>query len=154
MQWRVDRLALQKRILRRMREFGMTPVLPGFAGFVPDGFTRLFPAAKVERLNWFMDAPFNGVLQLQPTEQLFQSIGGKFVAKMRKMFFDAEHGGGTSLADVGGYIYNVDTYNEMNPTSADSKYLADSSAAVLAGLQAGDKDAVWLMQGWLFLCKI
>ena len=55
------------------------------------------------------------------------------------------------MYDAGGYVYNVDTYNEMSPTSGDPKYLADSAAAVLAGLQQGDADAVWMMQGWLFL---
>ena len=31
----MEHAELQKRILERMRSFGMTPVLPGFAGFVP-----------------------------------------------------------------------------------------------------------------------
>ena len=84
MQWRVDRLALQKQILRRMREFGMTPVLPGFAGFVPDGFQRLYPKAEVKRLNWFMDAPYNGVLQVW----LIRSGAGVIDSTFRRKAFD------------------------------------------------------------------
>ena len=136
----------------------MTPVLPGFAGFVPDAFTRLYPKAEVKKLHWNLEPPYDGVLQLQPTEKIFKVIGGKFVAKMMEMFFfkggrgsDNVSSHGAPMNDTGGYIYNVDTYNEMRPSSGDPKYLADSASAVLAGLQAGDPDAVWMMQGWLFL---
>lgn len=38
--WLDSDLALQKQILRRMKSFGMIPVLPGFAGHVPGGFKR------------------------------------------------------------------------------------------------------------------
>ena len=49
------------------------------------------------------------------------------------------------------HVYNVDTFNEMNPASSDPGYLANTSAAVFAGMRAADPDAIWLMQGWLFL---
>ena len=39
--WYKQSLELQHKILTRMRQFGMTPVLPGFAGHVPKGLTRL-----------------------------------------------------------------------------------------------------------------
>ena len=93
LQWGVDKLQLQKQILQRMFEFGMTPVLPGFAGFVPDAFTRIHPKAEVKRLHWQLEPPYDGVLQLQPTEDVFKVIGGKFVAKMRQMFFGGGGGG-------------------------------------------------------------
>lgn len=38
--WIQEQLALQHQILTRMRLFGMTPVLPGFAGHVPPATTR------------------------------------------------------------------------------------------------------------------
>jgi alpha-N-acetylglucosaminidase len=40
-----------------MRDFGMLPILPAFAGHVPTNITRIFPDAKVTKLtNW---AEFN-----------------------------------------------------------------------------------------------
>ena len=48
------------------------------------------------------------------------------------------------------HIYNIDTFNEMQPASSDPAYLASTSKAVYTGLRAADKRAVWLMQGWLF----
>lgn len=38
--WHLKQLYLQHRILDRMRSFGMTPVLPAFAGHVPKAITR------------------------------------------------------------------------------------------------------------------
>lgn len=39
--WHQKSVILQKKILTRMREFGITPVLPGFNGQVPQAFKRL-----------------------------------------------------------------------------------------------------------------
>ena len=49
--WHIQQLALQHNILDRMRIFGMTPVLPAFAGHVPDAFRRVFPSSNVTRLD-------------------------------------------------------------------------------------------------------
>ena len=38
--WIDDQLALQLKILTRMRGLGMIPVLPGFAGHVPISITK------------------------------------------------------------------------------------------------------------------
>ena len=47
------------------------------------------------------------------------------------------------------HIYNVD-FNEVIPRSSDPSYLSSASEAVYEGMLAGDPDAIWLMQGWLF----
>ena len=47
-------------------------------------------------------------------------------------------------------IYNADAFNEMTPTSKKPSYLSGLSIAVYRAMVAGDPDAVWLMQGWLF----
>ena len=38
--WILRKLVLQHKILQRMRDFGMIPVLPGFSGHVPQAITR------------------------------------------------------------------------------------------------------------------
>jgi len=45
--WRTLQVALQHKILSRMRALGMIPVLPAFAGYVPDAIRRVFPSARV-----------------------------------------------------------------------------------------------------------
>jgi|SRR6218665_113050 len=49
--WHDQQVALQHKVLQRMRDFGMIPVLPAFNGDVPDAITRIFPTAKVSHLS-------------------------------------------------------------------------------------------------------
>ncbi|KOM42460.1 hypothetical protein LR48_Vigan05g006400 [Vigna angularis] len=48
--WLDQQLVLQKQIISRMLELGMTPVLPSFSGNVPAALKRIFPMAKITRL--------------------------------------------------------------------------------------------------------
>ncbi|GMH42712.1 hypothetical protein BSKO_10631 [Bryopsis sp. KO-2023] len=133
--------ALQRKIVNRMRVFGITPVFPGFAGFLPRKFLELYPAAQVVKSKNWCNFPehFSCVFLLDPHDSLFEKIGTMFVEKMR---FEFGH-------DKVGY-YAVDTFNEMEPTRSDPAYLQSTSTAVFNALQKGDSSAVWLMQAWLF----
>ncbi|CAE7860256.1 NAGLU [Symbiodinium sp. KB8] len=138
--WIEDRVQLQTQILGRMRELGMKAALPAFAGFVPPVFATKFPRANLTHSadwNRFPD-PYGSVSLLEPTDPLFKQIGQAWIEEQTKLY-------GTD------HIYQTDTYNEMNPRSTDLTYLASSSKAVIDAMEAADKDAVWLMQGWLFL---
>lgn len=49
--WHDQSIRLQHRILQRMRDLGIIPVLPAFAGHVPRAFARLFPNAKMTKID-------------------------------------------------------------------------------------------------------
>ncbi|BAE70457.1 truncated N-acetylglucosaminidase [Xanthomonas oryzae pv. oryzae MAFF 311018] len=49
-QWIDSKRVLQKQILTRMRELGMQPVLPAFAGYVPKAFAQAHPHARIYRM--------------------------------------------------------------------------------------------------------
>ncbi len=51
MSWHEFTVALQKKILARMRSFGMTPVLPAFAGHIPKGFIDVHKVNYTE-MHW------------------------------------------------------------------------------------------------------
>jgi alpha-N-acetylglucosaminidase len=72
---------------------------------------------------------------------LFQDIGKAFLELQFQIF------GETAKS----HIYNCDTFNENKPASSDPTYLAGSSSAVYNSMIAADPDAIWLMQGWLFV---
>ncbi|KAJ8040396.1 Alpha-N-acetylglucosaminidase [Holothuria leucospilota] len=139
--WLSNDLALQKQIIKRMRSFGIIPVLPGFAGHVPSGFSRVFPQAQVSQLSpWgHFDCNLTCTYFLDPMDPLFKTVGKAFIETQ------AEEYGGTD------HIYNADTFNEMTPKSSDPNYLSNVSHGVFEGITAGDPDGIWLMQGWLFL---
>nr|AIG55486.1 secreted protein [Thraustotheca clavata] len=132
---------LQLKILDRMKEFGMLPALPGFAGHIPQEIAKLYPHAKISRSpNWgsFPD-DFCCVYMLDPTDPLYTQIGRAFIEQQKHLY------GYTSS------LYQADTYNEMDPAQSDPAYLALASKAVIDSMTQADPNAVWLMQGWLFL---
>ncbi|XP_023665054.2 alpha-N-acetylglucosaminidase isoform X1 [Paramormyrops kingsleyae] len=138
--WHIKQLYLQYRILQRMRALGMMPVLPAFSGIVPKAITRLFPQAKVTKLGpWSnFNCSYSCAYVLEPSDPLFQRIGSLFLSKL--------------LAEFGtDHIYNTDTFNEMTPTSSDPVYLSAVSRSVFASMTSVDSQAIWLMQGWLFV---
>ncbi|KAK2440253.1 alpha-N-acetylglucosaminidase [Trifolium repens] len=140
--WLDQQLVLQKQIISRMLELGMTPVLPSFSGNVPAALTKIFPSAKITRLgDWNTvdaDPRWCCTYLLDPSDPLFVEIGEAFIRKQIKEYGDVTD------------IYNCDTFNENSPPTSDPDYISTLGAAVYQGISKGDKDAVWLMQGWLF----
>ena len=72
--WHEKTLALQQKILARMRAFGMTPVLPGFAGHVPKALVqRVFPEAKYTNNSiWVGFGEQYSTVLLDPLDPLFK----------------------------------------------------------------------------------
>ncbi|RLN62766.1 hypothetical protein BBJ29_006164 [Phytophthora kernoviae] len=136
-----DQHDLQVKILARMRQFGMIPALPAFAGHVPEEFKVLFPNTKLTRSpNWgnFADE-FCCVYMLDPTDSLYREIGKTFLEEQRALYAYTSS------------LYQCDTYNEMDPDFSDPARLAAASRAVIDSMTAADPHAVWLLQGWLFV---
>ncbi|KAK9107947.1 hypothetical protein Syun_023958 [Stephania yunnanensis] len=140
--WFDQQLFLQKKILNRMYELGMTPVLPAFSGNIPAALRNRFPSAKITRLgNWFTvgnDPRWCCTYLLDATDPLFVEIGKTFIRQQIKEY-------GRS-----GHIYNCDTFDENTPPLDDPEYISSLGAAIYKAMQSGDDEAVWLMQGWLF----
>ncbi|EOX96635.1 Alpha-N-acetylglucosaminidase family / NAGLU family isoform 1 [Theobroma cacao] len=140
--WLKQQLVLQKKILSRMLELGMTPVLPSFSGNVPAALKTIFPSANITRLgDWNTvngDPRWCCTYLLNPSDPLFVKIGEAFIRQQIEEYGDVTD------------IYNCDTFNENSPPTNDPTYISSLGAAVYKAMSNGDKDAVWLMQGWLF----
>lgn len=135
-EWYDRQEALQKRIMARALELGMKPVLPAFGGHVPAAFTRKFPNAKVAKLkSW---SGFPGVHVLDPTDPLFRQIGSRFVKESIKLY-------GTA------HLYSADSFNEVDPPTDDPEYLKGMTRQVYQSMSDADPEAIWFMQGWLFV---
>ncbi|XP_025075204.1 alpha-N-acetylglucosaminidase isoform X2 [Pogonomyrmex barbatus] len=141
--WHNRTMHLQHQILQRMRNLGITPVLPAFAGHVPRAFARLFPNANMTKINsWnkFKDKYCCPYL-LEPTDPLFRIVGEKFL-QMYINEFGTDH------------IYNCDTFNENEPSNSELTYLRNVGHSVFSAMNAIDSKAIWLMQAWLFVHDI
>jgi alpha-N-acetylglucosaminidase len=77
--WINNECELQKRILNRERELGMTPVLQGFTGHVPPAFARKNPDLKFTNLTWI---DFQPTVLLDWEEPLFNEIGKEFISEL------------------------------------------------------------------------
>ncbi|KAG6574626.1 Alpha-N-acetylglucosaminidase [Phytophthora cinnamomi] len=132
---------LQLKILKRMREFGMIPALPAFAGHVPEDLKLTLPNANFTRSpNWgnFTDE-YCCVYMIEPTDPLYREIGKAFLKEQRALY------------NYTSSLYQCDTYMEMAPEFSDLSELKGAARAVIDGMTAADPDAVWLMQGWPFV---
>ena len=74
--WIAAQEQLQLKILRRMRSFGMMPVLPGFAGHVPSALATVFPNASIVRSpSWRgFKSSYSEDSFLEPSDALFKVI--------------------------------------------------------------------------------
>ncbi|RDW92153.1 glycoside hydrolase family 89 protein [Coleophoma crateriformis] len=140
MEWIDSQFELQKKIVARMVQLGMTPVLPAFTGFVPRAITRVKPTAQVVNGSQWSGFPtdYTNVTFLEPLDSLFTELQTSFIQKQT-----AAYGNVTN-------IYTLDQYNENDPYSGELEYLSNVTYNTWKSLKAADPEAIWLMQGWLF----
>ena len=134
--WHQFTIQLQHQILGRMRRLGMTPVLPAFAGHIPEALISLYPNITYSLTKW---NHFGPTYLLESTDPLFRKIGASFIEEYINEFGETDH------------VYNCDTFNEMNPSSNEPEFIKNSGKAIYEAITNVDKDAVWVMQGWIFL---
>lgn len=136
--WLDDQVRLQHRILTRMRQLGMKPICPGFAGFLPPEIKKAFPHANVVETEW---AGFHNWM-LMADDPLFPRIGRMFIEEWEKEFGRC-------------YYYIADSFNEMSvpfpPKGTRERYqkLAEYGSRVFEGIHSANPDATWVMQGWM-----
>jgi alpha-N-acetylglucosaminidase len=138
-----NQLKLTHKILTRLKELGMHPIVPAFAGFVPEGLKRLYPNQNIRDIAFGagFSKQYSGHI-LAPTSDLFEKIGKLYIEEWEKEFGKNK-------------FYLADSFNEMSvPLSADStqatKELASYGKSVYLGIHNADPEAIWVMQGWTF----
>lgn len=128
---------LQKKILQRERAFGMTPILPSFAGHVPKDIKTKYPHIKITDLGSYDTGPENDAFFLDPMDPLFIRIQRAYLSEQQKLL-------GTD------HYYGADPFNEMDPPSWEPQYLAKVAGTIYNGMKAVDPQAVWVQMGWTF----
>jgi len=106
--WLSSQAALQRGILAAMREFGMTPVLPGWSGRVPAAIQRVLPNITLFHLPpWAGFSPaYSSSTNVAPTDPLFVALGVEYTRR--------------TIAEYGSdHLFASDLWNEMDPPSSD-----------------------------------
>ncbi len=138
--WHTGQIALQHRILARMKALGITPITPAFAGFVPKAIARIFPDAKLHSTDWAGFPAEKKAFFLSPEHPAFARIGALFTAEWEKEF-------GPSRFRL------ADSFNEMElPQDGRPKtdQLAEYGGKIWRSVTGGNPRVVWVMQGWMF----
>ncbi|MBS2212668.1 alpha-N-acetylglucosaminidase [Carboxylicivirga mesophila] len=133
-------IELNHKMLTRMKELQMEPIVHAFAGFVPKGISRLYPDEKVRELGW---GGFDEKVHiLSPESDLFVKIGKMYIEEWEKEFGKGKY-------------YLADSFNEMDVPLSDDPVIANNELAaygevVYKPIKEANPDAVWVMQGWTF----
>ena len=128
--WYKQQMALQHKILKRMREFGIEPVFPGYAGMIP--------ADAAERLRLNVADPgtwcgFRRPAFLQPEDPAFSKIAALYYAEMERLYGKAR-------------FYSMDPFHEGGNT--DGVDLETAGKAIWGAMKQANPEAVWVIQAW------
>ena len=121
------RLALGQKIISRMRELGIEPVLPGYYGMVPPDFRQKNPNANVHVQGDWVKLKRPDILD--PSDPLFAKVAAAFYAAQKDLF------GGANF-------YDADPFHEGGATTN-----IDIPAAGRA-IQKAMNGATWVLQSW------
>jgi alpha-N-acetylglucosaminidase len=120
-----------QQIVARLRELGITPVLPGFYGIVPADFQRKFPDAHVvPQGEW---AGFTRPGWLDPRDPLFAKLAASFYRHQRELFGDSS-------------VYDMEVFQEGG--GAGDVPVPAAARAVQNALLAAHPGARWMMLAW------
>jgi alpha-N-acetylglucosaminidase len=138
--WHRDQVAMQRKMLARMRDIGIEPVVQGFAGFVPKGIARVFPDSKLHQSAWGGFKEKSQSVSVMPDDPLFARIMKQYMEEWKATFGEARY-------------FLVDSFNEMElPETGKppAELLSGYGKNTFDAINAADPDAVWVLQGWMF----
>ena len=137
--WIDKKHELQTKILQRMRELGMEPVVPAFGGYVPKQFAEKYPDAKIYKME-----PWTGFKEetywLDPADPLFPKVAKRFIEIYTATYGESRY-------------FLSDSFNEMLPPVSEENRYADLAAygeAIFQSINQAAPGATWVMQGWMF----
>ena len=142
---------LQRLVLRRYKDFAITPVLPGFNGVVPPKFIDLYPDSVQQMGNWnnFPEEYCCSYI-IDASDALFVEVGAKFIELYDKVLTHSStylltHSlTNDKIYDTMSFThyYNIDTFNENKPLENTESYLYENSNAVYNSIIKGDPNGM------------
>lgn len=123
---------LAKRILARMRSFGMEPILQGFNGVVPTTLPHYLPGARIVDQGLWAGG-YQRPSVLSPLDPEFSRIAQLWYSEQAKLYGKAKYYGG-DLFHEGGRTAGLD--------------LGACAKAVQREMRRNNPPATWVLQGW------
>ena len=125
------RVASAQKIIARLRELGITPVLPGFYGIVPADFQNKFPKAHVvPQGEW---AGFTRPGWLDPRDPMFAKLAAAFYRHQRELFGNSS-------------VYDMEVFQEGGDSG--DVPVPEAARDVQNALLTAHPGARWMMLAW------
>lgn len=128
--WYKSREALQKKILQRLKEYGMKAVLPGYCGMVPHDAKQKLGLDVDDAGLW---NGYQRPANLSPTDKRFNEIATLYYNVLTDMFGKADY-------------YSMDPFHEGG--SNENTDFAGAARAIVKAMKQVNPKAVWVVQGW------
>ena len=127
--WWYERQAnLGRKMTARMRELGIEPVLPGFAGMVPSNFRQKTGIAAMTQGTW---CGFQRPYILDATGSKFFEVAGKYYSRLKEVMGESQyysidpfHEGGAAPSNVSLAYQNL--YKAMDDATPGSQFVIQS----------------------------
>lgn len=126
------RAASARKIMDELRDLGITPVMPGFWGVVPDDFAKHVPGSHVV----VQTEPWNGFERpgwLDPRDPAFARLAAAFYKHQKELFGEST-------------LYDMETFQEGG-VSGDVP-VGEGAVAIQKALNLAHPDALWFMMAW------
>lgn len=128
--WISRQVELEKKILKRMRELGIEPVMAAFYGNVPSTLKGHYPESQfVSTGKWF---GYERPDMILPNDPLFAKVAATFYEEQRNLFGDAKYFAG-------------DPFHEGGVAKVDLKA---TGGAIERAMQEARAGATWVLQAW------
>ncbi|RYX82026.1 alpha-N-acetylglucosaminidase [bacterium] len=126
---------LGRQIVVRMRELGITPVLTGFVGLLPNDIGDYVPDLKPDLLPQGMwVSGYQRPIVLKPTSAQFPRVAALWYKNLHQVY-----GGHTSA-------YGGDLFHEGGRPG--NTPLGEAAKSVQTAMQVASPNSIWVLQGW------
>ena len=132
-EWYIQQQEISKKFNAKLKAFGMSAVMPGYCGAVPDDFLSKAPNVKIcEQGKW---AGFVRPSILCAENEIFEKIAVRYY-ELQNELLDA----------FNMHYYSTDPFHEGG--KKDGIEIKEFAKKVLDAMRIVDNNAVWCLQGW------
>lgn len=128
--WYKQQEALQKKILARMKEMGMKPVLPGYCGMVPHDAKQKLELNVTDAGRW---NSYQRPANLSPTDSRFAEIADLYYKELTRLYGKSDY-------------YSMDPFHESGNDAAVD--YGKAGEALMSAMKRANPHAIWMVQGW------
>lgn len=128
--WYERQTALQQQIIKRMKEFGIEPVLPGYCGMIPSNAKEKL---NIDAVNTGLWCGYKRPLFILPNDNNFNKIAELYYQEQSKLYGAAN-------------FYAIDPFHEGG--MSESIDMKQAGISIMNAMKKANKNAIWVAQGW------